>query len=481
MKKKGFAKGIATCLAFAMVMGNMPETQQALAQTNSDDNVWSVVTESTVSGGAVSGGAVSGGDVSDNESAMPTSTPEMEWETSKLGAPSVKARAGSSRVRLSWEKKEGADGYYLYMRTSSENAYSKVATLGNVTEYTKKSLTNGTRYYFCLSAYCNVNGKEIEGDLSEEISAKPSKVDATSKTAKKYSTKAKFLASPAYKTYKKTKAALNYDKSFAIPGMKTTNVGGFASKTMVPQGICLAGSYFLISAYDSKNVDNSVVYVVSRSSKSYITTIVLPSKAKVGGMAYDGKNVWISKGKAVACFPYQRVIDAVNAGTSYTILDKYTNTHPLDFTASYMGCYNDTLWIGTFSQSTSEMKGYKITEKDGVPVLTTGQTMSVPSKTQGVTFDSDGTLLLTRSYRTRKSKSGYISQIRTYRPSYQTEDSDGKIKKNAATKVTTLPPMAEGVAIYGTYSYVLFSSSCYTSCKYPVDRVLALKTSKLLS
>ena len=107
--------------------------------------------------------------------------------------------------------------------------------------------------------------------------------------------------------------------------------------------------------------------------------------------------------------------------------------------------------------------------------------MSVPSKTQGITFDSDGTLLLTRSYRTRKSKSGYISQIRTYRPSYQTEDSDGKIKKNAATKVTTLPPMAEGVAIYGTYSYVLFSSSCYTSCKYLVDRVLALKTSKLLS
>ena len=41
--------------------------------------------------------------------------------------------------------------------------------------------------------------------------------------------------------------------------------------------------------------------------------------------------------------------------------------------------------------------------------------------------------------------------------------------------------MKKGVAIYGTYSYVLFSSSCYTSCKYPVDRVLALKTTKLLS
>ena len=52
--------------------------------------------------------------------------------------------------------------------------------------------------------------------------------------------------------------------------------------------------------------------------------------------------------------------------------------------------------------------------------------------------------------------------------------------KNAALKVTTMPPMVEGLAVYGTYTYALFSSGYYTSCKYPVDRVIAMKTSKLV-
>lgn len=197
--------------------------------------------------------------------------------------------------------------------------------------------------------------------------------------------------------------------------MKTTNAGGFACTTMVPQGMCLAGSYFLISAYDYKNEDSSVIYVVSRASKSYITTIVLPSKAKVGGLAFDGTNVWVSKGKAVASFPYSVVTDAVNAGTSYTVLNSYRNVCALDSTASYMGYYNGVLWIGSFSQSTSTMKGYRLSNTQTLPSLVPAYTMSVPSKTQGVTFSSDGTMILTRSYRTKKAKSGYISQIRTYR------------------------------------------------------------------
>lgn len=186
--------------------------------------------------------------------------------------------------------------------------------------------------------------------------------------------------------------------------------------------MCLAGSYFLISAYDYKKTDYSVIYVVSRSSKSYITSIILPSKAKVGGLAYDGTNVWVSKGKAVASFPYQVVVDAVNAGTAYT--------------------------------------------------------MSVPGKTQGITFNSDSTMILTRSYRTKKAKSGYISQVRTYKPSPAA--ASGKVLKNTALKVTTMPPMIEGMAVYGTYTYALFSSGYYKSCKYPVDRVLALKINKLI-
>lgn len=464
MKRKNLSKGIATCLAFAMLLGSIPNTGGI-----------SKAAEAGISDVA------SGGAVEPTVTPIPTEVPDYsEYKPAKTG---LSARAGSSRVRLNWSKVANASGYYIYSRTSAETSYKKIKTItsGSTKEYTKTSLVNGTTYYYRIAAYRTINGVEVEGDLSSAVSATPASVSATSKTAKKYSTKAKFKASKAYKTYKKTKAALNYNKSFAIPGMKRTNVAGFGCTTMVPQGMCLAGSYFLISAYDYKNTDYSVIYVVSRSSKSYITTIVLPSKAKVGGLAYDGSNVWVSKGKAVASFPYSVVTEAVNSGKAYTNLAEYRSIYNLSSTASYMGYYDGILWVGTFNKSSSStMNGYRLTNKETLPSLVKTNTMSVPSKTQGITFDADGTMILTRSYRTKKAKSGYISQMRTYKPSYSAASSSGKILKNAALKTTTLPPMSEGVAVYGTYTYTLFSSSYYKSCKYPVDRVLALKTNKLI-
>ena len=143
-----------------------------------------------------------------------------------------------------------------------------------------------------------------------------------------------------------------------------------------------------------------------------------------------------------------------------------------------MGYNNGVLWVGSFSQSNSMMRGYSLSNKDTIPSLIPSYTMSVPGKTQGITFNSDGTMILTRSYRTKKAKSGYISQVRTYKPSLAA--ASGKVLKNTALKVTTMPPMIEGMAVYGTYTYALFSSSYYKSCKYPVDRVLALKINKLI-
>ena len=493
MKEKRFTKGVAVCLVLAMVLGYVPEANFSLAET--ENPTAGTESPSTVSGGAVSGGAVSGGAVSggaletptatptETPTAAPTATPIDDLSAYKLAATTLTARGGASRVRLNWTKVTGAEGYYIYARTASESAYKLLTTIkeGATAEYTKTSLVNGTTYYYRIAAYRTVNGVVVEGDLSTAVSATPASVSATSKAAKKYSTKAKFISSPAYKTYKKTKAAMNYSKSFAIPGMKNTNAGGFACTSMVPQGICLAGSYFLISAYDYKGTDYSVIYVVSRAAKSYITTIVLPSKAKVGGLAYDGTNVWVSKGKAVASFPYTVITDAVNSGKKFTSLSSYQSVCALDSTASFMGYYNDVLWVGTFKASASStMKGYTLNNKETSPSLSPAYTMSVPSRTQGITFDNDGTMVLTRSYRTKKAKENYISQVRTYRPSFASAGSSGKVLKNTALKVMKLPPMAEGVAIYGTYTYALFSSSYYKTCKYPVDRVLALKTNKLV-
>ncbi len=516
MKRKSIAKSIAVCLASALLIGSVPDIgmTSVLAAGNEQKNDISET------------GGVEGEDKSPSSpdssvepssspdsSAEPSSSPDSSAEPSSspegstspspspsadvssggavVAAPtseqpttpaSVTVRGGSKRLRITWSKVTGADGYYIYCRPSTSSVYTKVKTIndGATVTYDKTSLEQNTTYFVSVSSYKLINGVAVESGLSTAVSAVTTAATKTSKTAKKYSTKAKFTASPAYKKYTAMKNALNYSKTFAIPGMKNTNVGGFNCTSMVPQGITLAGSYFLITAYDSKGTDYSVIYVVSRSSKSYITTIILPSKAKVGGIAFDGTNVWISKGSYAASFPYSFITDTVNAGVSYKKLSAYNTSVKMNTTASYMGYYNGILWVGGYSTSSSTMYGYKVGNVLTTPTLTQTYTMSVPSKTQGITFDSDGTLVLTRGCGKNTTDSGYISQIRTYKPSYDNAGTTGKVLKNAALKTTKMPPKVEGVAIYGTYTYTLFSSSHYTSCKYPVDRVLALKTNKLV-
>lgn len=431
------------------------------------------ISEGAISGSAVSGSAVSGSAVSGGSA---TAAPLVD--TTKPDTVKAAIRGGSKRVRVSWNKVSNADGYYVYLRSASSVEFEKKADVasGSAANVVIKSLTQKETYYARVCAYRNVEGSILEGELSEIVSAKTKAVAATSKKAEKYPTKAKFLKSPAYKKFKNMKNFMNYGKSFAIPGMINTNAAGFGCTTMVPQAICHAGSYLLISAYDYTGVEYSVIHIVSKASKSYIATLVLPNKAKVQGMAYDGKNIWVSKGKNAACFSYAKITAAANSGYAYKTLKKYKAVVPLNTKASYMGYYNDTLWVGAFSQSKSSMFGYRINNKDTTPTLTETHTMQVPAKTQGITFKSDGTMLLSRSYRTNSEKSGYLSQIRTYQPTYTDE---WKVTKNTALAVKKMPPMTEGIAVYGSYTYTLFSSSYYKSCVYPVDRVIALKTSKL--
>lgn len=476
MKKRQLVKGVAVCLTVAFMAGTVME---ASASTVSGSAVsGETVSGDSVSGGSVSGGAVSGGAISGGA----VSTPIPDISLYKPATPTVGIKGGSERIRVTWKKIADADGYYVYTRASDEAQYVKTKEVkdGDATECVVKSLTQNKKYYARVSAYRKVGNQIVESALSAIVSAKTKSVSATSKSAKLYSTKKKFKKSPAYKKYTKMVKKLNYSKSFAIPGMKTTNVAGFACTTMVPQAVCHAGSYLLVSAYDSKGVENSVIYIVSKAAKSYIATIVLPSKAQVGGMAYDGENVWISKGKSVACFPYSFVTETVNSGSAYKELNAYRGVCKVEKTASYLGYYKGTLWVGTFSTAASFMDGYSIANKTSMPSLSKTYTMKMPSKTQGIAFTSDGTLIVSRSNKAKESKSGYVSQIRTYSPSYDSVGADGKVLKNKVIKETALPPKAEGVAVYGSYVYTLFSSCQSSACKNPVDRVLALKISKLI-
>ena len=88
--------------------------------------------------------------------------------TTNPGTPTLKVTAGSKKAALSWNKQTGATGYVVYMATSNNGKYSKIATLkGNSSvTYTKTGLTKGKIYYFKVAAYTVANGKTLYSSFS---------------------------------------------------------------------------------------------------------------------------------------------------------------------------------------------------------------------------------------------------------------------------------------------------------------------------
>lgn len=88
--------------------------------------------------------------------------------------PTLKATAETKKATLKWNKQNGATGYVVYMATSKNGKYSKIATVkGNSkVSYTKSGLNKGKTYYFKVAAYTTVSGKNIYGSFSTVKSAK---------------------------------------------------------------------------------------------------------------------------------------------------------------------------------------------------------------------------------------------------------------------------------------------------------------------
>src|SRR5690242_16946223 len=79
----------------------------------------------------------------------------------------LQATAGNAQVSLTWTASAGATGYYVKRSTTSGNEV-QIAT-DSATAYTDSGLTNGTTYYYEVSAY-NSYGQSSN---SNEVSATP--------------------------------------------------------------------------------------------------------------------------------------------------------------------------------------------------------------------------------------------------------------------------------------------------------------------
>ena len=76
-----------------------------------------------------------------------------------LSIPNLKSAYNVTKgIKITWEKVKGANGYIIGRRTSS-TGWTKIATLGNVDNYTDKTAKAGTEYAYTVVPVCDdVNG-----------------------------------------------------------------------------------------------------------------------------------------------------------------------------------------------------------------------------------------------------------------------------------------------------------------------------------
>src|SRR5271156_3756198 len=80
----------------------------------------------------------------------------------------VAAVAGNAQVTLNWAGSSGATGYYVKRSTTTGGPYTQVSTQA-ATSDTDTGLTNGTKYFYVVSAY-NSAGQSAN---SAEVNATP--------------------------------------------------------------------------------------------------------------------------------------------------------------------------------------------------------------------------------------------------------------------------------------------------------------------
>lgn len=389
----------------------------------------------------------------------------------------LKCKGGEEKLRITWNTITGVTSYDIYIGDDI-NGYTMTTLNSSRKSYLVEGLITGQTYSIYAVAHRIYNSMDYQSQVSDISSVTIDEIPATSTEAKIFGTSTDFKDSVSYNDIAFFKKYVKYSKSYIMPGVVNTNVGGFASSAMCPQAITFAGKYLLMTAYDLTNEENSVIYVLDKKSKKLLTTLILPSKTHAGGITYDGMNLWITTGTKVASIPYYEIENAVEEGLPYSDIT-YITTCSVGIKASYVTYYNGMLWVGSYDElKASYMYSFVIESQDTAPTLIDGDKVVMPTRVQGVAFNDKGVLIISRSCQLYKGLRGYMRQLDLYQPDFENTE-DGKISLGDLINTVEMPSMNEGIAIDGSYLYVSYESVAFEDASYQMDRICAFSLSSL--
>lgn len=246
------------------------------------------------------------------------------------------------------------------------------------------------------------------------------------------------------------------------------------------QGICFTEEYVFVSAYLDDEDSLGEIMVFARESGEYVATFGLDAESHLGGITFDGSEIWIcnSTKQALERISYQALCVLVEQHPEEMIdITNLVEVYPIENHPSSIAYYDGFLWVATHNKwLNSTMVSYQYdAEQD---LLLEENICWIPSKVQGVAFGQEGEVYFSCSY--GRMNSSYLKKYASVKELAQDIDLyDCSIE---------MPPCSEGIALYDNKLYVLFESAgekYYAGTdglgksRSPIDQILILDTQML--
>ena len=292
--------------------------------------------------------------------------------------------------------------------------------------------------------------------------------------------------------YKKLASGMNDEETVPIPGMLFTCVNDDGSKmsdSYIPQGMCSTGTYWLVTAYDSNKKYPSVIHVIDPEEKQLVSTVSLPNKYHVGGIAFDGSRIWLTGDTSdkykdrpfVQYIKYDDFLDLIEKSVAEVTEDGISGKIYIKNKPSFLECEGGRLWVGTYigTKGTKEgyVYGYPISDTEDGDVLNTtlfSVITEIDSSAQGMDIE-DEYLYVSSSYNGSSAsiKSSFVTK-------YEISPSlNGTPYLSVGDREQTrieVPKMNEEILVEDDLIHINFESAA-KRWKNPVirtDRILAL-------
>ncbi|MHC5217860.1 YncE family protein [Enterococcus sp. LJL128] len=287
---------------------------------------------------------------------------------------------------------------------------------------------------------------------------------------------------------------------FIIPGLLTTktlssnqNQTASVCNEMDQQGVAVTENYLIVSAYCHDKKHNSVLYVLDKSSGSYLKTIVLQGKPHVGGISYDSEfqNLWICARKdnqAQLVAVQLRNLEAYDFSKSSQPIAYDQSVLLLEIKrASFVTWHQQHLYVGYFDENRDGViEKYALDNRGAFKTGSQGQihvkhktkispiqSALIDQRIQGAAFYKDY-LLLSQSNGGRNPSKLIILEDYV--------EGEVFIDQETAPSID-MPERMEQIASDGKYLYTVYESSSSFFRKFTknkVDRILKLELSELI-